>query len=120
MREEGSAAVEFALVLPLVLLVLLAAVEVVVVARTQLELAHATREGARQAATSPDVESAVGAVRRSLPEAVAGRVRVSVDRQQHVGGTARVTVSLRHRVGAPFFGGATITLRSSAVMRVEK
>ncbi len=120
MRDEGSAAIEFALVLPLLLLVLLASVEVVLVARTQLELAHAAREGARQAATSPDVERAIAAVRRSLPAAAASRVRVAVDRQQQVGGTARVTASLQHRVATPLLGGFAVTLSSTAVMRVEK
>ncbi len=42
---QGSAVVEFALVLPLVLVVLLGAVEVAVVARTQLEVSQAAREG---------------------------------------------------------------------------
>lgn len=111
---------EFALVVPLVLLVLLASVEVVVVARTQLEVAHAAREGARQAATVPDVSRAVGAARRSLPSEVAGSARVTVERQQHVGGTARVTVSVRHPIVAPLFGGFEVTLRSTAVMRVER
>lgn len=120
MSERGSAAVEFALVLPLVLLALLAAVEVVVVARTQLEVGHAAREGARQAATVPDVDRAVAAVRRSLPEPIAGSARVTVERQQHVGGTARVTVSVRHAVATPLFGGFDVMLRSTAVMRVER
>lgn len=120
MSERGSAVVEFALVLPLVLLALLAAVEVVVVARTQLEVGHAAREGARQAATVPDVERAVTAARRSLPDSMAGSARVSVERQQHVGGTARVTVSVRHPIAAPLFGGFEVTLRSTAVMRVER
>jgi hypothetical protein len=47
-------------------------------------------------------------------------VRVSIDRQQHVGGTARVTATLRHSIAAPLFGGFTVTLSSSAVMRVER
>ena len=45
--EGGAAVVEFALVLPLVLLLVLAIAEVAVVARTELQLAHAAREGAR-------------------------------------------------------------------------
>lgn len=111
---------EFALVLPVVLLLLLATVEVVVVARTQLDVGHAAREGARQAATVPDVERAVAAARRSLPTGIAGSARVTVERQHHVGGTARVTVSVTHPVVAPLFGGFDVTLRSSAVMRVER
>lgn len=120
MRDRGSAAIEFALVLPLLLLVLLASVEVVVVARTQLELGQAAREGARQAATKPDVEEAVRAARRSLPADVAGRARVSVQRQDHVGGTARVTVTVLHPLATPLLGGLAVTLRASAVMRVEQ
>lgn len=120
MRDAGSASVEFALVLPLLLLVLLATVEVVVVARTQLQLGHATREGAREAATTPDPERAIAAVQRSLDPGAARRVRVSVDRDQYVGGTARVTTSLRHSIAAPLFGGFAVTLSSSAVMRVER
>lgn len=118
--ERGSATIEFALVLPVVLLILLASVEVVVVARTQLEVGHSAREGARIAATVPDVEQAVAAVRRSLPSSVAGSARITVERQHHVGGTARVTVSLRHPVVAPLLGGFDVTLRSTAVMRVER
>lgn len=111
---------EFALVLPVVLLVLLASVEVVVIARTQLDVGHAAREGAREAATVPDVERAIAAARRALPPTVAASARVTVERQQHVGGTARVTVTVRHPVVALVFGGFDVTLRSSAVMRVER
>jgi Flp pilus assembly protein TadG len=112
--------VEFALVLPVVLLVLLASVEVVVIARTQLEVGHAAREGARAAATVPDVERAVAAARRSLPESSSATARVTVEREQHVGGTARVTVTVRHPVVAPLLGGFDVTLSSTAVMRVER
>ena len=120
MSDRGSVAVEFALVLPLVLLALLAVVEVVVIARTQLEVAHAAREGAREAATTPDVERAVDAARAALPPDVAGSARVTVEREHHVGGTARVSISLRHPVAAAVFGGVDVTVRSAAVMRVER
>ena len=111
---------EFALVLPLVLLVLLAVVEVAVAARVQLEVSHAAREGAREAAASPEIERAVAAVRRALPPDAAGRARVSVSREHVVGGTAEVVVRLRHRVAAPLFGGFDVVLVARAVMRVER
>jgi Flp pilus assembly protein TadG len=119
-RDRGSTTIEFALILPVILLVLLAGVEVFVAARLQLDLTHAAREGARVAATTPDVEQAIAAVRRSLGSTTGDSVRVAVDRQHHVGGTARVVVSLRHRVASPLFGGLVITLDSDAVMRVER
>ena len=111
---------EFALVLPLVLVVLLAVVEVAVAARTQLEVSHAAREGAREAAASPDIERAVAAVRRTLSPEAAGRARVAVSREHRVGGAAEVVVRLRHRVAAPLFGGFDVTLVGRAVMRVER
>ena len=118
-RHRGSATVEFALVLPLLLLVVLAIVEVAVVARQQLEIVHAAREGARTAATTPDPAEAVAAVRRQLgPETAPARV--SVIRPHVVGRAAVVSVAMPHRVATPVFGGFTVTLRATARMRVER
>jgi Flp pilus assembly protein TadG len=118
--DRGSVAVEFVLVVPLVLALLLAAVEVAVVARTQLEVTQAAREGAREAATTPDPERAVTAVRNALGPGTGARARVSVSRDHVVGGSAIVVVRLRHRVAAPLFGGFDVTLVARAVMRVER
>lgn len=111
---------EFALVVPLVLVVLLAVVEVAVAARTQLEVSHAAREGAREAAASPDVERAVAAARRALAPDAAARARVTVSREHRVGGVAEVIVRVSHRVAAPLLGGFDLTLVGRAVMRVER
>jgi Flp pilus assembly protein TadG len=46
-RERGSAVVEFALLLPILLLVLLAVVQVGVLASDQLVITQAARAGAR-------------------------------------------------------------------------
>lgn len=111
--------VEFALVLPLVLVVLLGIVEVAVVARSEIQLVHAAREGAREAATSPDVRRSVAAVRSALGDA--GRAaRVSVRRPARVGEKATVTVLLTHTVAAPVFGGFSVELQARSTMRVER
>ena len=47
---------EFVLVIPLMMILLIGIVEVAVVARTSLELVAAAREGARVAATTPDTD----------------------------------------------------------------
>ena len=52
--ERGQAAIEFALSLPLVLLVILALVQIAVVARDRMAVELAAREGARAAAVSAD------------------------------------------------------------------
>ena len=118
MNERGSAVVEFALVVPLVLALLLAVVEVAVIGRAQLELIGAAREGAREAAANPDPAAAVRAVQGALgngAEAV-----VSVRRPHVVGGRAVVSVRLPHRVATPLLGGFAVELSARATMRVER
>lgn len=112
--------VEFALVLPLVLVVLLGAVEVAVLARAQLEVSQAAREGAREAATVPDPAAAAAAVRRFLGGAMGAEARVSVSRDHVVGGRAEVVVRVPHRVAAPLFGGFNVHLEGRCTMRVER
>ena len=72
MIDRGSAVVEFALVVPLVLLLLLGVVEVALVARGQLMVISAAREGARQAAASLGPSAAVRAARAALGRAPRG------------------------------------------------
>jgi Flp pilus assembly protein TadG len=117
--ERASAVVEFALVLPLVLVVLLGIVEVAVVARSEIQLVHAAREGAREAAASPDTARAVAAVRSALGEA-GKSARVSVRRPAQVGQKATVTVTLSHTIAAPIFGGFSVELHAQSTMRVER
>ncbi len=111
---------EFALVVPLVLVVLLGAVEVAIAARAQLEVSHAAREGAREAAASPDPSLAVKAAQAVLAPEARSRARVSVSRDHHVGGRAEVVVVVPHRVAAPLLGGWTVQLEGRASMRVER
>lgn len=117
---RGGAVVEFALVVPLVLAVLLGAVEVALVARAQLEVSQAAREGAREAAASPDPGLAAAAVRSALGPEAGARARVSVSRDHVVGGRAEVVVVVPHRVAAPLLGGWTVMLEGRASMRVER
>ena len=85
-RDRGQAAVEFAVALPLVMLLVLGIIQVVVVARDQLAVELAAREGARAAAVAADPGSAANraahAATELRPLAVvtrSGRSRVTVD-----------------------------------------
>lgn len=118
-RESGSAAVEIALVLPLIISLLLAVAEVAVVARTQIELVNGAREGARVAAVSPEPADAVAAAQRALGD-LAQDARISVTRPHVVGESASVAIALRHRLVPFLFGGTSVELRASAAMRVER
>lgn len=119
MSQRGSAVIEFALVTPLILVLVLGVVEVAVVARTQLELINAAREGAREAAASPDPSAAVAAARESLGSGRAA-ARIHVRRPSIVGQRAEVTITLPHRVAGAVFGGFDLELSARASMRVER
>ena len=119
-RENGSSVVEFAIVLPLVFLVLVASLELVAVTRVQLQVTHAAREGARQAATSPDPADSVQAVRSALPPHLADQARVTVERPHVVGQQAKVRVRISYRFAAFAFGGLELDVSAQSVMRVER
>lgn len=113
-RDRGQATVEFALALPLVAVLVLGIVQLVVVARDQLAVELAAREGARAAA--------VAAAPAPAASAAAGRavdlapIEVSVSESD-----GRVTVTVRHRsaTNVPLIGlaigdvevAATVTMR---------
>lgn len=106
------------LILPVVLLVLLLVVEVSVVARSSLAMVGAAREGARVAATTPDVDLAIAATREALGPELAAAMRVTIRRPPIVGETAEVTVAGHHTV-LEVLGGMRVPLEFSASMRVE-
>lgn len=120
MSERGAAAVEFALVAPLVLLALVGVVEVALAGRAQLVAIHAAREGVRQAATHPDADTAIDAARHALGPELSALTRVSVRRPDVVGRPAEVTVVVRYRVAGFLFGGFPLELRARSAMRVER
>lgn len=112
--------IEFFLVLPMVILVLIGGLQVVYLAKSRIELVGAVREGVRVAATSPDPARAVEAVHSALDPAVRDKVRISVSRPGIVGKPARVSAHLRHTFGAPFPQGFGVDISAAAVMLVER
>ena len=109
---------EFVLVMPLLFLLVVGVVEVAVMARTSLQLAAASREGARVAAAAPDSTKAIEAARMALGKELGRRARITVVRPPVVGEQARVTVAVSHTV-LRVLGGFRVPLESSTAMRVE-
>ena len=119
--SEGQAAVELALVLPLVVTVLLLIVQVGLVVRDQILVVHAAREGARQAAVDDDSDS----VRDSVLEGsglAAQRTDVSVEGRGGPGSRVRVEVRYRAPTDLPLVGGmlGDVRLTARVTMRVEQ
>jgi Flp pilus assembly protein TadG len=116
-RQRGQAAVELALALPLVALLLLAVVQVGLVVRDQVLTVHAAREAARAAAVDPRAAAARGA-------ALAGsgldghRLTVDLDKS---GDQVGVVITYRAPTSLPLIGALLpdLTLRAKAAMRAE-
>jgi TadE-like protein len=109
---RGSATVELAAAIPLLLAVTLAMVGVIVVARDHVLALGAAREGAREAALSGDPARAAAAARAAVPAGRRARVAVSPVPPRLV----RVEVVLTTRV---LPSRAAITVRAAAVAAVE-
>lgn len=119
MSERGSTTIEAAFVLPVILVVLLAAFELTVLAATRLELVAAARDGARVAATVADPARAVEAVRDSLDPELAALATVSVTRPTVSGRPAEVVVTVVWQLRTPLLSMFSVPLTGSAVMVVE-
>ncbi len=119
--DEGQAAVELALVLPLVAILLLALVQVGLIVRDQILVIHAAREAAREAAVDAgaDVPARAAAASSTLD---AGRLQVESSDRGEPGSRVEIHVRYRAPTDVPLVGGAIpdITLEASATMRVER
>jgi Flp pilus assembly protein TadG len=120
--ETGSAVVEFALVLPLLLLVALALVQVTVVGRDRLLLQHAARAGAREAAVDADDAAVRQAVLDAAVPLDPAGVSVTVERAGGFGQPVLVRVAFDVPVAMPLAGWllpASVHLAAQTAMRQE-
>lgn len=119
-RDQGQAAVELALVVPLAVLFILAVVQVGLLVHQQVLTTHAAREAARAAAVDPDRSSArAGAIAGAPLDPHRLDVDLSGDLER--GGRATVEVEYRAPTDVPLVGPLLpdIALHASATMRVE-
>jgi hypothetical protein len=119
--QRGQAAVELALVLPLLALLALGLVQVALVVRDQVRVTFGAREGARQAA----VEDDEGAVRRAVTASTrlgAGRLEIDVGERGEPGSRVTVRVAYRAPTDLPLVGRLVgdVHLEGLATMRVER
>ncbi|MDP9402261.1 MAG: pilus assembly protein [Actinomycetota bacterium] len=118
--DEGQAAVELALVLPLVALLLLAVTQVALVVRDQVLVVHAAREAARAAAVDPTLDAARRAALAGAPLAE-DRLRLELSGQGKGGQQVRATLWYRSPTLAPVVGALLpdVVVRAQASMRRE-
>jgi Flp pilus assembly protein TadG len=120
--ERGSAAVEFALVIPLILTMSLALVQVGLLVKDRVLVEESARTGARAAAVSADDDE----VRQAVLSAAVGmdqaHLEVTVRREGGAGSPVTVTVLYRAPATLPLVGWLfpdMVDLRGAAVMRQE-
>ncbi len=122
LRERGSAVVEFALVLPILLLVCIALVQITVIARDQLLVVQAARASAREAAVDPDEDAVRSAALEAAPGLAPASLDVTVARAGGLGEPVRVTVGYDAMIAAPLAGiflPSSVRLTADSTMRQE-
>lgn len=116
--ERGAAAVEFALILPVLVLLLFGIIEFGRGYNAKVEITGAAREGARVLAL--DSGDPAATVAAAAPNLDAGSLQVTTSGSPCVTGTqASVTVSYPFEYNIPLFGSNTVTLSSTGVMRCD-
>lgn len=113
--SEGTSSIEFALIMPLLSLLIFAIFQFGLLYNNYLAISHAAREGVRQAAVGNFNEQAVKA------DAYPATAAVVLEYPEGVGHglPVAVTVKTNYQLNLPFFGVKEVVLSSRAVMRQE-
>jgi len=114
--SRGQATVELALALPVVVLVILLVVQVALVARAQVLVVQAARQGARAVAVGDDVGIAY-----DTPGLERTQMSVALSGGGSPGSLATVTVRYRAPTEVALVGGllGDVTVKAEVTMRVE-
>ena len=121
-KEKGAAAVEFAILLPLLVLIVFGITTFGFVYKEYIALTHAAREGARLAAVGKDYDYIINQIEQDLPIEIIQSVEVdpSVPSDRTVGDSVTVTVKRTPiDIKIPFLEIPPIELTGTAEMRVE-
>jgi Flp pilus assembly protein TadG len=132
LRELGQSLVEFAIVLPVCLMVMFGIVDFGLAFDASIGISNAAREGARAGTTQPNAAAVDARVRQTAGRLNNTRLTVSVTCRTAAGAacagglagavsgtTLVVTVSYAYPLITPIAFGVVIPLSSTAQMRVE-
>ena len=111
--DRGSSAVEFALVVPLLVTLIVGMIQFGVVYNAYLGVTHAAREGARMAAVG---QYTVAAVKAASPQLDPAKVQIS---ESEASGYCQVVVTYPYKLEIPFVPAQSLSLTSTARMRKE-
>jgi len=115
-EEKGASAVEFALILPILVLLLFGIIQFGIAYNNYLAITHAAREGARLAAVGKYSEEIVR--ERAYPVNPTS-ITLNYPNGNNPGQPVEVEVSYPVTITIPLWGEEIITLRSKGIMRLE-
>jgi Flp pilus assembly protein TadG len=124
-KQKGQALVEFAIILPIVILVLMAILEFGIMLNTYLKIENAAREGARAGIVGKsytEIGTLVTTISPSLNSSKMSVVITPTEAQRKSGGTLTVKVNYNYETMLPIISsiiGDSIILRSETSMRIE-
>lgn len=128
-KEEGASAVEFALVLPILMVLVLGIIQFGFIFFHYISITHAAREGARWAALEQEDHEVREKVKKSAPGLALTDADIDIkpagDRSGLIGEPVTVTVQYKTPVIAPLIGnaigvsGPEISLSNHSTQRIE-
>jgi len=124
-NEKGQAMVEFALILPVLLLLVMGIAEFGMMFNSYLSVQNATREGARIGIVGASDEEMEERILTTSPSLRKDRMVITIEPESNSrisGDTLRVQVNYDYRMAVPFIStlfGGNINLSGESSMRIE-
>jgi hypothetical protein len=123
-EEKGASAVEFAILLPIIVMLFFAIFEFGIAFNNYIALTHAAREGARLAAVNydedPGIDEFETRIRESAPTVNIESIDLS-GQDGEIGDTVSVTVTGEVlNIEIPLAGSWPVQLTSTATLRLEQ
>ena len=122
--EKGASAVEFAIILPILIILVFGIVEFGIAYNNYIALTHAAREGARLAAVNMDeilgIEEFENRIKESAPSVSIESITLS-GQDGDIGDSVAVTVTGEVlNIEIPLVGSWPVQLTSTATLRLEQ
>jgi len=120
-NEKGASAVEFALILPILIMLVFGIFQFGIAYNNYITITHAAREGARLAAVdlyNPDLEDIIKERAYPIPEDDI-IISITTPEGEDIGDPVVVEIIYNITVEIPLVGSWDIPLTSKAVMRLE-
>jgi len=118
--EKGASAVEFALILPILIILVFGIFEFGIAFNNYITITHAAREGARIAAVdlnNPDLKDII--IERAYPVPITpDDITISTPEGINIGDPVEVEITYAISITIPLVGSWDIPLKNKAIMRL--